>query len=238
MSINYKDPVLGTQIVATEVIDGEHYPKHFIENGRDENAGATADAAVVTDAAGTLSGKLRGIVKMLADVWDTASHSIKVKLTNATVTLEAGDIQIGGVEIKDATSAMRAVVGANGLHVEVRDGATKDAGAGWVSIWGVGGVPFRSTDQSGGAVSVTAPPTSGQKLVITDIFISVDTAMTVTLSEADGDVFQEYYLPANFTGQVFTPRGKRKLATPDKELQVTTSAAGKIMIDVGYYSEV
>lgn len=38
---------------------------------------------------------------------------------NATLT--TGDIQIGAVELKDAESATRATVGANGLHVDVRN---------------------------------------------------------------------------------------------------------------------
>lgn len=36
-------------------------------------------------------------------------------------TLEVGDIEIGAVEIKDGTTDARAVVGADGLHVDVRN---------------------------------------------------------------------------------------------------------------------
>jgi hypothetical protein len=38
-----------------------------IANGDDYNAGSTTDAAVVTDANGTISAKLRGLVKMAAE---------------------------------------------------------------------------------------------------------------------------------------------------------------------------
>lgn len=40
--------------------------------------GATTDVAVVTDAAGTISGKLRGLVKILADVWNSTAHFLGV----------------------------------------------------------------------------------------------------------------------------------------------------------------
>lgn len=118
-------------------------------------------------------------------------------------------------------------------------GATKDAGPSWTTVKGISGVPFTSADQHSVAASVTDAPTSGQKLVITDIFLSVDTAMGVTFKcETTGAVVTgPYYLPANGTLQL-TPRGKGwKLATADKKLQVLTSVAGNVMIDASYFSE-
>jgi hypothetical protein len=38
------------------------------------NLGATTDAAITSDATGTISGKLRGLVKIFADVWDATNH--------------------------------------------------------------------------------------------------------------------------------------------------------------------
>lgn len=49
-----------------------------VADGADVTQGITTDAAVVTDANGTLSGKLRGLVKIFADVWDSANHRLKV----------------------------------------------------------------------------------------------------------------------------------------------------------------
>jgi hypothetical protein len=46
----------------------------------DTNAGAQGDAAVVSDVNGTLSGKLRGLVKMLASVWDSANGWLKIAI--------------------------------------------------------------------------------------------------------------------------------------------------------------
>lgn len=115
----------------------------------------------------------------------------------------------------------------------------KDGGPGWTTVWGVSGLPYTSADRSGSAAPVSDAPTSGQKLVIDDILISVDTAMAVTLKcETSGAVVAgPFYLPVNGTLQI-TTRGKgKKLATADKKLHVQTSAAGNIMVDVGYHSE-
>ena len=42
-------------------------------------SGTTADAANTTGTTGTLSGKLRGLVQILADVWDSVSNVLKVQ---------------------------------------------------------------------------------------------------------------------------------------------------------------
>ena len=49
-----------------------------IADGSDVAQGATTDAAVTSDVNGTLSGKLRGIVKILASVWDSVNGRVKV----------------------------------------------------------------------------------------------------------------------------------------------------------------
>lgn len=118
-------------------------------------------------------------------------------------------------------------------------GASKDGGPAWASAHGVSAAPFTSADQHTTPASVTDAPTSGQKLVITDIFVSVDTAMSVTFKcETSGAVIAgPFYLPANGSLQL-TPRSKAwKLATADKKLQVLTSVAGNVMVDAHYYSE-
>jgi hypothetical protein len=58
-----------------------------VADGADVAEGATTDAAVTSDANGTVSGKLRGIVKILADVWDSVNHVLKI---SGTVTANAG----------------------------------------------------------------------------------------------------------------------------------------------------
>lgn len=112
-----------------------------------------------------------------------------------------------------------------------------DAGANWTASNGIAGAAFTSSDQSGAVASVTSAPTSGQKLVITDIIISVDTAMRVDFNVEDSaTVIESIYMAANSTVNLIT-RSKRKLATADKKLQVQTSVAGNIRVNAFYYSE-
>lgn len=54
-------------------------------DGADVNQGATIDAAVITDTTGTMSGKLRGIVKILASVWDSVSGRLKVDASSNAI---------------------------------------------------------------------------------------------------------------------------------------------------------
>lgn len=70
----------------------------------DTNAGATTDAAVSSDTTGTLSGKIRGIVKILSDIWDSTNHQIAVKwkdvfgsATTFTITLASLASSTAGV---------------------------------------------------------------------------------------------------------------------------------------------
>lgn len=115
---------------------------------------------------------------------------------------------------------------------------TVDLGSGWTTTMGLTSqARFTSADQSGAVADVTAAPTSGEYLVITDIVVGADTAMRVDFSEETaGTIFLSVYLSANSTIQV-TLRGKFKLNTADKKLQVRTSAAGNVAVQVLYYSE-
>ena len=114
-----------------------------------------------------------------------------------------------------------------------------DSGPAWISKWGVSGSPFTSADQHSAVASVTDAPTSGKKLCIDDLIISVDTTMSVTFKEeTSGTVIAgPYYLWANSGPIQVTTRGKLKLPTADKKLQVITSVAGNIMVQASYHSE-
>lgn len=207
---------------------------------------------------------------------------IKAAILGLSVTVNAGDIEIGAVELKDADSVTRVnvaagpaanalrttlasddpavaalgaitgaavVTDANGTIQQFLRGivkllgtlgiVAKDAGPSWTSVWGVAGVPFNSADQSGGVASVTDAPTAGQKLVIDDLLISVDTDMSVTFKEETSGtiLLGPLYFSANNGVQQVTARGKLKLPTADKKLQVITSASGHITVSAGYHSE-
>lgn len=116
-------------------------------------------------------------------------------------------------------------------------GSTYDAGPSQTISFGVSGAVYTSADRSASAAPVTDVPTSGQKLVITDIVMSADTSMCLTFTEeTSGTVVEKVYLTANAPVQL-TPRGKLKLATANKRLQVQSSVAGNVAIKAYYYSE-
>jgi hypothetical protein len=77
---------------------------------KDPAVGLVADGAVVTDANGTLSAKLRGLVKILADVWNSVTHTLNVSVyafSNPGVMTNSDDIVV------DATAGGVAVLAAN-----------------------------------------------------------------------------------------------------------------------------
>jgi len=115
---------------------------------------------------------------------------------------------------------------------------TLDNGPAWSSNWGIAGVPFTSADQHSAPASVTDEPALGQMLCIDDIVFSTDTAMNVTFKEETSGavVFGPWYVAANSVIQI-TPRGKKKLSTANRALQVITSIAGNITVSTSYHSE-
>lgn len=114
--------------------------------------------------------------------------------------------------------------------------STVDAGGVATSL-GLSGARFTSADQSASAASVTDAPSSGKKLVIVDCWVSVGSAMRVDLKEeTSGTVIASFYMSANSSIN-FVCRGKVKLATADKKLQIQTSASGNVAVTANYYSE-
>ena len=158
----------------------------------------------------------------------------------ATIDADTGAIKTA-VEILDnaisGTEMQVDVVGALPAGT-ASVGATTDDGPKWTTTMGLASqARFTSADQSGADADVTAAPTGSQKLVITDIVVSVDTAMRVDFKEETaGTVFLSLYLAANGSAQI-TPRSIFKLNTADKKLQVRTSASGNIAVTVWHYSE-
>lgn len=55
-----------------------------VADGGDVALGATTDAAVTSDTTGTVSGKLRGLAKILASVWDSINGRLKVDGSGVT----------------------------------------------------------------------------------------------------------------------------------------------------------
>ena len=72
--------------------------------------GATADAAVETDTTGTISGKLRGLVKIFADVWDSVNNLLKVQEQSPVWSRTISPVALIGAA-QDFTAAMADVGG-------------------------------------------------------------------------------------------------------------------------------
>jgi hypothetical protein len=112
-----------------------------------------------------------------------------------------------------------------------------DGGTAFLTSLGIGGARFASPDQSIGWADVTDLPVPGQRLVITDIRFSSDTALRLDFyDEGNSTILFSEYVGANSSGQI-TLRGKVKLSTADTKLGVQASAAGNIAVTVAYYSE-
>ena len=111
-------------------------------------------------------------------------------------------------------------------------GSTKDDGPYWNSSY-----TYTTSADMTTAAAVTASPTSGQKLCITDIFLSSDTQILYSfVQESDSVVLAAVRLPADGTVQL-TPRTTFRLPTKDKKLLGKASAAGNVYVTAFYYSE-
>ena len=85
-NITIKDAAGATQTIKTTDNGGVHTHHHNIDSLPADPFGANADAAVVTDAAGSISGKLRGLIKWAFERMP-ASLGQKVKTASLPVVL-------------------------------------------------------------------------------------------------------------------------------------------------------
>lgn len=109
--------VSGTFFPATQPISGAVSVSNLpasqpvtVVDGGNATQGAIADAAVVSDVVGTLSAKLRGLVKILASVWDSVNGRLKVdgsgvtQPVSGTVSISGGVAIVGAVTIVDSVA--------------------------------------------------------------------------------------------------------------------------------------
>lgn len=116
-------------------------------------------------------------------------------------------------------------------------GNVKIAGLSATIVNGVSAAAVTSADASAADVDVTDAPSAGQKIVITDVVVSVAAAIDVTLKEeTSGTVFAILYMAENQTVHLKFD-SKQKLATADKKLVARTSGAGAVTVRASYYSE-
>lgn len=121
-------------------------------------------------------------------------------------------------------------------NVAVENTDFKDGGPSQTLSLGVAGARFTSADQSASPANVTDVPTSGQKIVVTELVVSSAAAIRLDFKEeTSGTVVLSVYMAVNST--VAIPLKKLKLATANKRLQVQASGAGNIAVTPVYYSE-
>src|SRR3990170_4546229 len=131
-------------------------------------------------------------------------------------SIAAGDNNIGNVDVVTLPAL------ATGTNII---GATKDAGPNQT----ITRTCTTSADMQT-AADITAAPTAGQKIVLTDLILSVGTTMSLTIQmETSGNVLAKVYMAANSTVQI-TLRGFLKGDTADKKIQCDASAAGNVAI--------
>jgi hypothetical protein len=70
-------------------------------DGHSATLGTTTDAAVTTSASGTVSAKLRGLVAILADVWNSVTHKLNVD-TGLTQPLTDAQLRASAVPVSAA----------------------------------------------------------------------------------------------------------------------------------------
>lgn len=106
-----------------------------IADGADVNAGTTTDAAITTDAPGTLSAKLRGLVAIFSNVWDFGNSRLNVGVGNFPATQVISD---GGASLTvDGTVAISNLptAGVNGQDMFVYKIGTASEAAGSFYCW-------------------------------------------------------------------------------------------------------
>lgn len=218
MSNNYdaKDGTTGSAKTFKSTDNGGVHTPHknidVIASGASADIGAVADAAVVTDTTGSLSGKMRGLVKWafermpasLGQKVKTASFPVVLASDQDALALAAGSASIGGVKN-------------NGPFYTVAQQYTTSA------------------DASGG-VNITTDPDSSHRIVIDDLVISVGTTMEVSISEVSGaGVIFSVFLLAN-TAFAFSPTDGLR-GSLDKQIKVIASVSGQIRVFASWHEE-
>lgn len=173
-----------------------------IADGADVNAGATTDAAVTTDVNATESSKLRGLVKILADVWDSVNQRLRVAVTAA---LPTGDNAIGRVKITDGTdvATVRDLTNSDPLDVAIVDGSGNQI----TSFGGSSSATATRSSVSGStsAVTILASNTSRKGATVYNdstalLYLGLGSSVTTTDFTVPMPPRDYYEVPSGYTG--------------------------------------
>lgn len=197
----------------------------------------TALDTLHTDLATTLAGYVDGLETLLT----TANTNLGTLHTDLATTLAGLATSLNGYvdQLEGYVDGLETLVTSTNTKLDSLITGTKDAGPSWTSAWGVSSAPVASSDMSS-AANVTDAPTSGQKICIDDIILTNRTTgaleCTLKCETTAAVLIGPLQLPGNSSLQI-TPRGKLKLATADKKVTATWSAAGNVNVLIGYHSE-
>lgn len=185
-----------------------------IASAASPDIGAVADAAVITDTTGSLSGKLRGLVKIFAERFPAAlgqgtkaqSLSVTLASNQDALQLTAGSQSIGGVKDNGPFNA-----------------------------------PTQTTGSSADATSTpvdlsTAPVDPAKHIVISDLVLSAAVDAVITIRETAGaNLMLFHYKTAGGTVTI-SPRN-RIVASTNKKVELISSAAGQIYTWCSWHEE-
>lgn len=195
--------------------DGDPHVLHnnidLITEGASVDIGDKDDAAIITDAVGSLSGKLRGLVKWASERMP-ASLGQKAMAASLPVVFASDQSSIP----------------------TTNSGGVKDNGPQYTP-----NAPFimSNADVSATAQNITPAPTSGEKIIVDDLVISVSTTAEVFIIEETTltEVFRAFIL-AN-QPFVWSPQNRLRGLTIDKRLTIKTVAAAPIRTTALTHSE-
>lgn len=155
-----------------------------VADGQDVNAGRTTDAAVTTDITATLAAKLRGLIKILNDIWDDANNRVRVNVENPTIAVTG---PLTDTQLRATPVPVSGTVATGGLTdtqlratpVPVSGTVTANAGTGTLAVSG----PLTDTQ-----LRATPVPVSGT-VTVTDgagaLNVIVDSG-TTTVTQGTG----------------------------------------------------
>lgn len=221
MSITVKDGS-GADVVLDPPTSAKQDTQITAEQAIQSGIGATSDAAVTTNTTGSLSGKLRGLVAILADVWDSTNHRVKVDGSGVTQPVSSTTL---------ATAAKQPALGTAGTP-----------SADVLTVQGIsGGTALPTLEQSRAAAStnVHAPASntaaivtytaagSGVSNVIGGIAWSYNATPTSgNLKIEDGSGTTVFSIDITVSGPGFIPFARPLKGTANTALIVTLAAGG------------
>lgn len=163
----------------------------IVSDGLDATQGAIDDAAATGDSPGTISAKLRGLTKILADVWNSGTHVLNVAIAGA---LAAGSNIIGKVGIDQTTPGVtnKVSLGSDVVSVSGTVGITDSIAAAVSSAWNSG--------TALNATNVIACASMTTVITVVGVAAGIVSGIVVYEASVDGGTTWRQVFPSNLYG--------------------------------------